>query len=111
MNIFLKTTCIVLLTASISVAQSGKKTTAPKTLTKDQVSEIKKMAADFYKEQNYTKALEGYQALVGSDADNMDYNYRLGICYVNTNVNKPAAIEYLLKASTKKDCPNDSLHP
>jgi tetratricopeptide (TPR) repeat protein len=107
MKTFFKTICVCLLTVSIAAAQPGKKPTTAKTLTKDQLSEIKSIAAGYYKDHNYNKALEGYQALVNSDEGNMEYNYRLGMCYLNTNFNKPAAIEYLLKASTKKDCPKD----
>lgn len=107
MNIILKTTAVVFLCCSISLAQTAKKGGAPTALTKDQIGDAKKLANEYYKSQNYKGALEGYTRLVLSDADNMEFNYRLGMCYLNTNDNKPAAIEYLLKASTKKDCPKD----
>ncbi|MBK8874928.1 MAG: tetratricopeptide repeat protein [Bacteroidetes bacterium] len=77
------------------------------TITKDQVGEVKKQAAAMYKDANYKSALEQYLKLVNYDAADMDYNYKTGMCYLNSNVDKSKAIQYFVKAGDKKDAPKD----
>ncbi len=79
----------------------------PIVLTKDQISEIKSAAGSYYKEQNYKMALTLYRQLQAAEPENMEYNYRLGICYLNTNLNKGMAANFLVKASGLKDVPKD----
>ena len=52
-------------------------------------------ANEFYQNANFLEALNQYKYLVKADEKNIEYNFRLGVCYLNTNVNKPAAIPYL----------------
>lgn len=54
-----------------------------------------KIADDKFKAGNYDEALTDYLDLLEDDAKNMEYNYRIGVCYLNTNINKAKAIPYL----------------
>jgi tetratricopeptide (TPR) repeat protein len=56
-------------------------------------------AREHYQHQNYLMALNVYKELLKTDPANEEYNHRIGICYLRTNVNKPAAIPYLEKVS------------
>ncbi len=96
------------LLAGIATAQvPQKKAPKPVQLTKEVAGQMKDAAADYYKNENYKRALELYKQLQAFDPDNMDFNYKLGMCYLNTDVDKGAAANYLVKASTKKDAPKD----
>lgn len=54
-----------------------------------------KTADEKFKAENYEEALTIYLELLADDARNMQYNYRIGVCYLNTNINKAKAIPYL----------------
>lgn len=65
----------------------------------------KKVAKDNFEFGNYRAALGEYLALITKEQDNVVYNYRIGISYLNTNIDKSFAIQYLKKAIAlgKKD--------
>lgn len=48
--------------------------------------------------EEYNEALPNYQSLIKIDSTNDNYNYRIGLCYLNTPGQKDKAIEYLRKA-------------
>jgi len=48
--------------------------------------------------EEYNEALPNYQSLIKIDSANYNYNYRIGLCYLNTPGQKDRAIEYLRKA-------------
>lgn len=50
----------------------------------------KKMQAE-----NYEDAIDDYLQLLSSDPKNELYNYDIGVCYLNSNVNKAKAVPYL----------------
>lgn len=54
-----------------------------------------KTASEKFKAGNYDEALTEYLDLLDEDPKNMEYNYRIGVCYLNTYVNKAKAIPYL----------------
>jgi hypothetical protein len=56
-------------------------------------------AREHFKHNNFLMALKVYKELLKTDPKNEEYNLRLGICYLRTNVNKPAAIPYLETAT------------
>lgn len=58
-----------------------------------------KEAKDNFTLGNYKGALEEYLLLIKNDSNNLTYNFRIGICYLNTNIDKSKAIPYLLKAT------------
>ncbi len=54
-----------------------------------------KIASDKFTAGNYEEALEDYLDLLEKDPKNDKYNYRVGVCYLNTNISKSKAIPYL----------------
>lgn len=77
------------------------------TLTADEAKLVKKDANGAFTSGDFNSALISYRDLVKSAADNADYNYRYGICLLQTNSIKSKAVEPLEKASkaagAKKD--------
>src|ERR1035437_3168630 len=56
-----------------------------------------KLADDNFKSGNFEGALDEYLVLIKKDPDNEKYNYRIGICYLNTDIDKTKAIAYFEK--------------
>jgi len=56
-----------------------------------------KLANTFFDKENFEEALPEYLELLKSDEGNMIYNYRVGVCYLNTNIDKSNAVTYLEK--------------
>jgi tetratricopeptide (TPR) repeat protein len=52
-------------------------------------------AANKMKVGNYEDALVDYLQLLNEDSRNEAYNYNIGVCYLNNNVNKGKAVPYL----------------
>jgi len=77
------------------------------TLTADEAKLVKKDANGAFTSGDFNSALLSYKDLVKSSAENPEYNYRYGVCLLNTNSIKSKAVEHLEKASlapgTKKD--------
>lgn len=65
-------------------------------------------AAEHYKHYNYVMAMPIYKALVQKEPKNVDYNYRLGICYLRTFFDKKESIKYFETASKDPKCPIDT---
>ncbi len=51
--------------------------------------------------EEFNEALPNYEELIKIDSTNDNYNYRIGLCYLNTPGKKDKAIEYLRKAVKK----------
>jgi len=64
-----------------------------------------KNAKDNFSLGNYKDALNDYLALIKNDSTNITYNFRIGVCYLYTDIDKSKAIYYLEKviASPKAD--------
>ena len=73
----------------ISDAQTGPK---KKTATGDI-----KLAEDNFKMGNFEGALDEYLVLIKKDANSDKYNYRIGVCYLNTDIDKTKATPYFEK--------------
>jgi hypothetical protein len=56
---------------------------------------IKKYAENAFRDQDYEFALENYLELYKLDKNEIDLNYRIGICYTETNIDKEKAIPFL----------------
>ncbi|MFI5203828.1 MAG: hypothetical protein ACHQF2_04975 [Flavobacteriales bacterium] len=50
-----------------------------------------------------------YKNLLKLDRDNPKYNYQLGLCYLNTNVDKTLAVTYLERSHKTEKAPSDIL--
>ncbi len=77
------------------------------TLTSDEAKLVKKDANGAFTSGDFNSALTSYKDLVKSAADNAEYNYRYGVCLLQTNSIKSKAVEYLEKASKAKDAKKD----
>ncbi len=56
-------------------------------------------AKEHFSHNNFLFAIPAYRQLLKQEPKNEDYNYKLGICYLYTNINKTLAIPYLEYAS------------
>jgi tetratricopeptide (TPR) repeat protein len=56
-----------------------------------------KIANEFFNDRNFVEALDEYLELLENTPDDIKWNYRVGVCYLNTNVDKANAIPYLEK--------------
>ena len=56
---------------------------------------IKKYAQNSFRDKDYEFALDNYLELYKHDKTNMTYNYRIGVCYTESNVDKTAGVPYL----------------
>lgn len=59
------------------------------------LSLIKKYAESSFRNGDYEFALENYLQLYENDKDNLEYNYRLGVCYTETYIDREKAIPFL----------------
>lgn len=84
-------TCYV-LTANILFAQVKSK---PQPRTKPQAKVDPLLADEKFNFNNYSGALKDYLILLQQEPKNEMYAYRLGICYLNSNVDKAKSIPYL----------------
>jgi len=69
-----------------------------------------KIAKEFFLFGDYATALKEYQFLYSKDSSNPDFIYPLGICYLNTNVNKLKAIPFLEKTTQLKDFDPEAMY-
>ncbi len=56
-------------------------------------------AKEHFSHNNFLFAIPSYKQLLKQEPSNSDYNYKLGICYLYTNINKTLAIPHLEIAS------------
>jgi hypothetical protein len=56
-------------------------------------------AKEHFSHGNFLAAIPVYKELLKKDPNDVDYNHKIGICYLYTNINKTLAIPYLEKAS------------
>jgi hypothetical protein len=58
------------------------------------------VASERFNDENFKDALDEYLELLVTAPENSEYNYRIGVCYLNTNIDKSDAIPYFEKALT-----------
>lgn len=56
-------------------------------------------AKEHFSHNNFFAAIPIYKQLLKEEPTNLDYNHKLGLCYLRTNINKSLAIPYLETAS------------
>ncbi len=96
---------VFLLDATSATAQRAK----THTMTTGEAKEVKKDANTLFGSANYNAALKGYLELVKTDPNNAEFNYRIGYCYLVTNVDKKKALSYLETASSKDKTPRKEM--
>jgi tetratricopeptide (TPR) repeat protein len=89
-------------------AQRGKQ--KQHVITSDEAKTINKDAATLFNSGNYDGALKGYQELVATDPNNAEYNYRLGYCYLLTNVDKTKASVYFEASGKMKNSRKETMY-
>jgi len=61
-------------------------------------------ANSFYKDGNYLAAMKGFKDLIQSDPKDIEYHYKLGICYLKSNVDKGQAVQYFEWITRQPKC-------
>ena len=61
-----------------------------------------KLANDYFKKKFYPVALKEFQKLVKKYPSNPEYNFKLAVCYLETNIDKKAALALLEKVKESK---------
>lgn len=51
-------------------------------------------ADSYFKYGNFDYALDEYLELIEEDTEDTEINYRIGVCYLNTNIDKASAVPY-----------------
>lgn len=69
-------------------------------------SRLESLAREYYRIEDYNKALEGYLELDSLVPANTEYNYRIGICYLHSSF-KAKAYPYLEFVYRQDDAPGD----
>lgn len=69
-----------------------------------------KTASEKFKAGNYDEALTDYLDLLEENPKNMEYNYRIAVCYLNTNINKSKAIPYLEVVTRQEKYEPDAMY-
>jgi hypothetical protein len=64
-------------------------------------------AKEHFSHNNFFAAIPVYKQLLKEEPANEEYNHKLGLCYLNTNINKTLAIPYLETASKQDKAEND----
>lgn len=67
----------------------------------------KKARALFDFDRNYKDALSEYLKLLSDDTNDPEINYRIGLCYLNTNIDKKKAYKYLEIMARQPKAPKD----
>lgn len=65
-------------------------------------------AEEHYSHGNFTMALPIYKELIKKDPKNEDFNYKLGLCYLNTNINKALAYPYFETITKNPKCSDEA---
>lgn len=68
-----------------------------------------KDARSFFKDGNYFKAIEQYSKLLKKEPNNPEYNFRMGMSYLRTNIDPKLALDYLLKTEMEGKFDNELL--
>ena len=56
-----------------------------------------KLASELFNDGNFNAALDQYLELLKTTPEDLKFNYRAGVCYLNTNIDKSDAIPYFEK--------------
>lgn len=64
-------------------------------------------AKEHFSHHNYAAAITEYKKLIEQEPGNPEYLHHIGICYLNTNIDKTRAIPYLEKAITLPKIDNE----
>jgi WD40 repeat protein/outer membrane protein OmpA-like peptidoglycan-associated protein len=69
-----------------------------------------KGAMDFYWNGNFKAALEDFLVLLAKEPENVDINFYIGACYLETNIDKLQAIQYLEYVVQQPKFPQEAIY-
>ncbi len=69
-----------------------------------------KTANERFQTANYDEALAVYLDLLAEEPKNIEFNYRIGVCYLNTNINKAKAVPYLELVTRQANFEPDAMY-
>ncbi len=88
--------CILAILLSVFSATAQRRVKQePKPLSKEQAKSVKQDANSLFAAGSYDLAIKAYLDLYRTDPKNADVNFRLGYCYLMTDVNKAEAVKYM----------------
>jgi tetratricopeptide (TPR) repeat protein len=90
----------VLLVFVFISAKAFSQSKGPKTSIED--------ADEHFSHKNYLMAIPVYKSELKKDPNNNKINYRLGVCYLNTKINRQEALYYLLEYTKDPKCDEDA---
>ena len=93
---------ILFLFFSIPTTFVNAQKTKPHVLSKSEIKKLKKEGSIKFAASDYKNALNAYLVLYKTDPQNIDYIYRIGFCYLETSIDKRAAMQYLEIANQSK---------
>ncbi len=93
---FSRTNIFITLLIFVSFYTFGQKAKPSRVLSADEAKVVKKDASTLFATLDFKGALTAYQELIKTDPKNPEYNYRLGVCLLQTTFDKSAALPYLL---------------
>lgn len=62
------------------------------------------LAKNYFEIGDYRNALKEYQKLVAEKPEDLFYNYRVGLCHLNQNIDKSWSLPYLRKVVADANC-------
>jgi hypothetical protein len=65
-------------------------------------------AEEYFDNENYFAAITEYKTLLKLDRENAVYNFRVGLCYIRTNIDKVQAVTYLERAYKQPKHPTET---
>ncbi len=74
------------------------------------IAQDPEVARDAFEKRDFEQALEEYLLLYEQDSSKLEYNYRIGVCYLNTNIDKADALPYLKRAASMEDHDPNALY-
>jgi tetratricopeptide (TPR) repeat protein len=60
-----------------------------------------------FKDKNFLGAIKAYKDLLKSEPTSVDYHYKLGLCYLNSNLDKGQAVQYFEWITKQPKCDNE----
>ncbi len=91
----MKRICIILLAVFLVSEAAAQRARRVPQLSETQIKEYDRDGDDFFKSDNYKEALKRYERLITSDSNHVEWNYRLGVCYVMTSKDRKRSLGHL----------------
>lgn len=76
----------------------------------NEIDVVRKFAEHSFSTQDYDFALENYLQLYELDKSDININYRIGVCYTETNINKTGGIPYLEFVVSHNNFPKEAYY-